>query len=65
MKIKNPKIGPYQHFVYSNVRKDQDRLIEDLDDFLSSNIKIAIIKGDTGLGKIALELENDNNNVIL
>lgn len=53
MRIKNPKIGPYQYFVYPNVRKDQDRLIEDLDEFLSSNIKIALIKGDTGLGKEA------------
>lgn len=53
MKIKNQKTGAYKYFVYPYVRKDQNRMIEDLDEFLSSRIKIALIKGDTGLGKEA------------
>lgn len=51
MSIKNPGKGSYEYFPYSRVRKAQDRLVEDLDEFLSSPIKIALIKGDTGLGK--------------
>lgn len=51
MSIKNPGKGVYKYFPYRGIRKDQDRLVEDLNEFLNSPIKVALIKGDTGLGK--------------
>lgn len=51
MTIKNLGKGAYKYFPYATIRKDQDRLVEDLDEFINERVKIALIKGDTGLGK--------------